>query len=243
MTYRYIYKITCTTGSFKGKFYFGQHTTNKLNDDYKGSGKKLSDYYKKYPNDYVKEIISFHDTQDDLNDAEYKIIKPWLNHPMCLNLCDGGGAFNWWNYLSDEEKEKYKSKLKGRTTWNKGIPQTEETKLKLSKSHLGKTHTEESKRKMSEQRKVEGNSMFGKKHSDDTKRKISQAVSKAISGENNPFYGKQHSYKTKKRISEANIGEKNGMYGKHLSEAAKQKISEANKARWAERKAKRDVTK
>ena len=25
--YRYIYKITCTSGSFKDKFYFGQHTT------------------------------------------------------------------------------------------------------------------------------------------------------------------------------------------------------------------------
>ena len=30
MIYRYIYKITCTQGSFKDKFYFGQRITSKL---------------------------------------------------------------------------------------------------------------------------------------------------------------------------------------------------------------------
>lgn len=66
MTYRYIYKITCTAGSFKGKFYYGQHTTENLDDGYKGSGRKINDYYKKYPNDYIKEIISFHNSQEEL---------------------------------------------------------------------------------------------------------------------------------------------------------------------------------
>ena len=47
MTYRYIYKITCTNGSFKDKFYYGQRTTDiePYKDEYKGSGKKLIDYY------------------------------------------------------------------------------------------------------------------------------------------------------------------------------------------------------
>ena len=35
MIYRYTYKITCTAGTFKDKFYFGQHTTENLNDGYK----------------------------------------------------------------------------------------------------------------------------------------------------------------------------------------------------------------
>lgn len=68
MIYRYIYKITCTTGSFKDKFYFGQRTTyiDPSKDKYKGSGRKIGDYYKKYPNDYIKEIISFHNSQEEL---------------------------------------------------------------------------------------------------------------------------------------------------------------------------------
>ena len=69
MIYRYIYKITCTAGSFKGKFYYGQHTTDDLDDNYKGSGKLIYDYYQKYPNDYVNEIISFHNSKEELNQA------------------------------------------------------------------------------------------------------------------------------------------------------------------------------
>ena len=71
MIYRYIYKITCTAGSFKDKFYFGQHTTDNLDDGYKGSGRKIGNYYKKHPNDYIKEIISFYNSQEELNKAEY----------------------------------------------------------------------------------------------------------------------------------------------------------------------------
>ena len=62
MTYRYIYKITCTAGTFKDKFYFGQHTTDNLDDNYTGSGRKITNYIKKHPNDYVKEIIAFYNT-------------------------------------------------------------------------------------------------------------------------------------------------------------------------------------
>lgn len=32
MKYRFIYKITCLCGDYKGKYYIGQHTTDNLND-------------------------------------------------------------------------------------------------------------------------------------------------------------------------------------------------------------------
>jgi len=143
MKYRYIYKITCTRGKFRNHFYYGQHTTENLNDGYKGSGKFLLDYYKKYPNDYVKEIIAFYDTEEALNQAEYDIIHPWLGNKMCLNICEGGrgGAKTPWNkgkkncfsneyvnnarermikfYENIEERQKQSERLKGRTPWNK----------------------------------------------------------------------------------------------------------------------------
>ena len=122
MTYRYIYKITCTAGTFKDKFYFGQHTTKNLNDGYKGSGKKLYCYYKKFTDNYIKEIIAFYDTQEKLNQAEYDIIHPWLGNEMCLNISEGGN-------------------FKPICTFT-GHNHTEETKRKQSLAHINKKHTE-----------------------------------------------------------------------------------------------------
>lgn len=124
MTYRYIYKITCTAGSFKDKFYFGQHTTTNLDDGYKGSGKKINDYYKKHSKEYIKEIISYHDTLEELNQAEYDIIKPWLNNPICLNLREGGNNGGFTN----ESRQRMSTSAKGKII-------SEETKKKMSIAH------------------------------------------------------------------------------------------------------------
>lgn len=48
MIYRYIYKITCLTVSWEGKFSFGQHTTDNLNDGYFSSSILICNYKKKY---------------------------------------------------------------------------------------------------------------------------------------------------------------------------------------------------
>lgn len=157
--YRYIYKITCLEGSWKGKFYYGQHTTDYLSDGYFSSGKKINDYRKKYPHGYLREIISFHNSEEELNKAEYDIIHPCLGTEMCLNLKEGGKFGNY----TEEAKLNMKINRKNKTPWNKGKPWTEDVKLKIkensshhepwnkgkhSKSGMeGKHHTEESKEK------------------------------------------------------------------------------------------------
>jgi hypothetical protein len=155
--YRYIYKITCTAGFFKGKFYFGKHTTEILDDGYKGSGKKLRNYYKKHPNDYIKEIICFCDSEEELNKAEYEIIHPCLGNKMCLNLCEGGhGGARL--YTSDETCQKLS---KSRKEWWDSLTIFEKNKIRqnmsiANKGHIpwmkGKHHSEESKKKQSESR-------------------------------------------------------------------------------------------
>lgn len=167
MIYRYIYKITCTAGSLKDKFYFGQHTTENLNDNYKGSGTILRNYYKKYPKDYIKDIIGFYNSQESLNKAEYDIIKYWLNNSMCLNLRDGGMcgtisdvskkkmstsrtghivSYNTRKKLSeklkgltlpDERKKRISETLKGNTPWNKGIKMPHNFSNKCSNTKKG----------------------------------------------------------------------------------------------------------
>lgn len=60
----------------------------------------------------------------------------------------------------------------------------------------------------------EKNSMFGKSHTDETKKKMS----KAVESSNNGFYGKKHLPETKVLMSEKakgrGLGEKNNMFGK-----------------------------
>ena len=46
MKNRFIYKITCLCGDYKGKYYIGQHTTDDINDGYAGSGAKINEYSK-----------------------------------------------------------------------------------------------------------------------------------------------------------------------------------------------------
>ena len=74
----------------------------------------------------------------------------------------------------------------------------------------GKTHTEEVKSKMSDNRSGENNSRFGKTHTEETKAKQSAS-----------HIGKTLSKETKSKISAANIG-------KTLSKETKSKISAAN---------------
>ncbi len=90
-----------------------------------------------------------------------------------------------------------------------GYTHTEETKKLLSEKNsgknnawYGKNHTEETKSKMKESNK----SRKRTPHSEETKRKIRESAKKYwkekgrdISGENNPFYGRSHSEETKKK--------------------------------------------
>lgn len=62
-----------------------------------------------------------------------------------------------------------------------------------------------------------GEGTCGFTHSEGSKKKISEANS----GENHPFYGKHHSEESKKQMSKANSGENHPMYGKKRPEHSK----------------------
>ena len=153
MKYYYAYKVQCTAVGLEDYYYYGKHETTNLNDGYKGSGVKLSEYYKQYPNDYTFTILAFYSNKTELTTAEQKLIGDlWKNDQYCLN-CTGGGSGSWaaaCEYL-------------------KGRPLTEETKRKISEVKKGKPLTEETKHKLSEVKK-------GKHHSEETKRKRSESM-------------------------------------------------------------------
>ena len=92
--------------------------------------------------------------------------------------------------MSAESRLKMSLAKKGKPAHNKGIPQTEEVKKKISKTLTGFKHSKESRLKMSNSRK-------GKKQSEETKIKRSKTL-----------MGHPVSEETRKKISLANKGKK-----------------------------------
>jgi hypothetical protein len=72
--------------------------------------------------------------------------------------------------------------------------------------------------------------MKGKHHTEESKRKISENMPDN-SGERNCNYGKKLSEETRKKMSESRSGEKNVNYGVSLSDETRQKMSDAAKKR------------
>lgn len=88
--FNYLYKIT---NNINNKFYYGIHSTNKLNDNYMGSGTLLHEAYNKYGiQNFTKEIICFKPSRKEISELEQKIVNSELvNNNNCYNICIGGG--------------------------------------------------------------------------------------------------------------------------------------------------------
>lgn len=170
MKYYYTYKITLLKGSLAGNYYFGQHITSDLNDNYAGSGRKVKDYYKKYGKiegvTYVKQILAFYNNLDELNRAEFDLIADrYENDTRCLNLRAGGKQCG----VSEETKLKmsnwHKGKIspnKGKISPNRGKSPSIESRKKMSESHKGKQLSDEHKQKLSESHKGKSANIKGK---------------------------------------------------------------------------------
>lgn len=167
--------------------------------------------------------------------------------------------------LSEEVKQKLKE-------YHKNKKLSKEHKIKIGKSKignknmLGKFHSEDTKKLMSEKAKGRVMSVETKKKLSDikkgtiasfeTRKKLSEARKRNPVGsmlgkkhteewkkehskkmkENNPFKGKNHTEMTKKLISEKNKGRVAPNKGKSHNEETKRKISEAQKKRHLMRK-------
>jgi hypothetical protein len=171
-----IYKIT---NKLNNKIYIGKHQTRDLDDGYMGSGKHLRHAIAKYGIDnFEKEIIFQFDNEVDMNAKETEIV----TNEFCLredtyNLCPGGKG--GWGYINSnnlgvtDNQKKAAAKLapKIASLGGKASQKTlKEKKLGIYSENIangfkGKTHSEESKIKISEKnslrQKGKQNSQFG----------------------------------------------------------------------------------
>ena len=221
--YGYIY---ITTNKVNNKRYIGQHKGD-FDSKYYGSGKIISNAILKYGTEnFVVEILEKCDSKEELNKRE----KWWIKHFNAVenksfyNIAKGGEGGHTIAGYNEEQKAIYSRNMSNAL---KGRVFTDEHKMKISKSlknanldrhgknnsFYGKTHSEETKRKISETL----SKRRGYKHSEETKRKISES-----------HKGKTVSLETRKKMSE--ITTMRNLGSKH-SEETKRKISESNKVK------------
>lgn len=144
-----IYK---TTNNKNGKIYIGQHSTNRLNDGYLGSGVFLKEAIgEDGKENFTLEILEFVDgSKEDLDYAEEYYIKLYR---------DKVG----WDMMYNA------------TECARGVDyHTESTRKKISATKKGHHHTKETRQKMSKSKK--GNQYCKNRHiSEKTRKKISEA--------------------------------------------------------------------
>jgi hypothetical protein len=207
-----IYKIKMnfvylTTNLVNGKQYVGSHEGD-ITDAYLGSGKNIIKAIKKYGKyNFKKELIEECDPCINMIMESKYIEKYKTLIPFGYNISPTGGHTN--GKLSEETKKKISESLKGEKHPNFGKPSP----------MRGKSHSIETRKKMSEKRK--GISAWNKniKQSEETKKKISES----LKGEKHPNFGKHLSNETKEKIRQKNIGQNKGI---PRSEETKKKISE-----------------
>lgn len=90
--FHYIYKITRADG----KFYVGMHSTDDLEDGYFGSGQLLWKSIKKHGKEkHSKEILEFLPSRRDLKDRERELVdEELLGNKLCMNLRLGGAGWD-----------------------------------------------------------------------------------------------------------------------------------------------------
>jgi len=189
--YGIIYKAT---NKINGKIYIGQ-TVQPLNKRIiehlcHALLKKDNSYFhnaiRKYGKEnFIWEIVAECNLLEELNRAEVKTIEKYNTFENGYNLTRGGEG-------------------------SIGFKPSNETKRKMSGSHMGKTLSEEARRKISESQIGEKNYNFGRCPTEETKRKMSES-----------HIGKIFSEETKKKIGESQRGEKNYMYGRRGNKSPK----------------------
>lgn len=175
-TIHYLYKTTCI---ITGRWYIGMHSTSNMDDGYMGSGKRLRYSIRKYGVDnHIKEILEFFDTREELVNREIEVVNfELIKEDMCMNLVAGGNG----GFISVEGYKKGAKKMNEIINQRKKDDKEFAEKCRLAVSKALKKRHKEGKIKIPD--------WTGKQHSDETKKKMSENKKGTGTGEANSQYG------------------------------------------------------
>jgi group I intron endonuclease len=204
-----IYK---TTNLINGKFYVGKDEKN--NPNYLGSGINLHRAIKKYGKEnFIKETIEVCSTKEELNEREKYWIKETKAQELGYNIADGGWGGNTYD---EETRQRISQEFKGRKVDPKTVEKAKKTREKrkqenpdvykiseeqkqiLSKTHKGKVHPEEWRKRQSEVMKELYNSDNSK-----FEKFIENQKGENKRGEKSPMWGRKATEETRRKQSEA----------------------------------------
>lgn len=185
------YTVYKTTNITNGKSYIGQHKTSDLDDGYLGSGFALKRAIKKYGSDaFVKEYLFIFDNEKDMNDKEIELVTlDFCMREDTYNICPGGnsGGVVYANLNGLNHKNScFKSE-----EWQKILQ--EKAKEGIKKKHSDLEWKEDYYKRISETKKkfyqVNPGGFEGRTHSDETKKKMSETKKNKTNGDKNSQYG------------------------------------------------------
>ncbi len=142
--------VYITTDVSSGRQYIGDHYGTP-EDNYLGSGTYLIRAIKKYGRkNFKREILETFDSKKEAYDAQERYIEKFNTlSPHGFNVCLCGGTDMGGSH-ANETKEKIR---RNSPKYWLGKNMSEESKEKNRLNHLGKKHTEISKKRISEKRK------------------------------------------------------------------------------------------
>ena len=166
-----IYKTTQTT---TGRYYYGRHMTEDLNDGYRGSGRWVTSVTDK--STLVTEVVSQYDNKDTLHNEETRIIQEHIEDPLCMNWTTDSRGWQESPMKDPDKRDRMIESLKEYYRHNdnhfKGKTHTPETIEVIRQKAL------ERKPESVETRKKKSLAQSGKKKSPETREKMRQAALK-----------------------------------------------------------------
>ena len=154
-----IYKITNTINN---KCYIGYHSTNDLYDGYMGSGKILKGAITKYGiENFPKEILYVFPNKEEALLKEKELVNDsFISREDTYNMKVGGEG-GWDHTYNDpiiSKRRKDAVSLSFKEGRSKGWQLTQEQRSANGrKAFKGKTHTEETRKRISESQKMDAN--------------------------------------------------------------------------------------
>lgn len=200
------YTIYETTNKVTGKKYIGKHITEKLDDDYLGSGLYLKKSIKKYGREnFDKKILFVFDNENDMNRKEKELVnQKIIDDQNYYNISLGGQG--------------------GVTVLYENHPLYKKTCEKIKKVQKERSQEmSEIVKKLHKEKKV---GMYGKKQSENQKRIVSEKL-KGV--KKNPESVKKQLAALRKTLDDPNFVHYNK--GKKYDEERLKKMSEITKNR------------
>lgn len=137
-----IYGLYKITNLVDGKMYIGKHITDDIDDDYMGSGKYLKRAIKKYGKEnFRKEWLGFYEDEEELNYMERVFVDDtWVSRSDTYNLKIGGeGGSASGRVVSEETRRKISESHIGRPKlWLRGRVHSLEERKRRSMAQKGK---------------------------------------------------------------------------------------------------------